>query len=224
MSTPSVHGACTEHTRRPFPARAAGCTSPAMPSKYDREAVLPLRVPRELRARLDAVRALIPAPLALPRNSVAVAALARGLDTLAAELASDPTAVHRALAGSTSTAAADTSTGSSSDAAGEGEHTPSTHRARTERPPSTPRARSKRAPSKARARTEHAPPAAALDGEALDAAAVLVRFLASGVKVAPFARAHGVARSTLQMWATGKRPLPVDALALVVKGLDVEGK
>ena len=29
-----------------------------MPSKYDREATLPLRVPRELRARLDAVRAL----------------------------------------------------------------------------------------------------------------------------------------------------------------------
>lgn len=188
-----------------------------MPSKYDREAVLPLRVPRELRARLDAVRALVPAPLTLPRNSVAVAALARGLDALAAELARDPTAVHRALAGSTST-------GSSSDAAGQGEHARSTHAARTEHTPSTPRARSKRAPSKARARTEHAPPAKALDGEALDAAAVLVRFLAAEVKVAPFARAHGIPRSTLQMWATGSRPLNAKALARVVKGLDAEGK
>lgn len=173
-----------------------------MPSKYDREATLPLRVPRELRARLDAVRALVPAPLTLPRNSVAVAALARGLDALAAELARDPTAVHRALAGSTSTGAADTSTGSSSDAAGQGEHARSTHAART----------------------EHAPPAKALDGEALDAAAVLVRFLAAEVKVAPFARAHGIPRSTLQMWAAGERPLNAKALARVVKGLDVEGK
>lgn len=210
--------------RGPFRARAAGCTSPAMPSKYDREGSLPLRVPRDLRARLDAVRALIPAALALPRNSVAVAALARGLDTLAAELARDPTAVHRALAGGTSTGAADTSTGSSSGAAGHGERAPSAPAARTERARSTPRARAAQAPSKARARAEHTPSAAPVDGEALDAAAVRVRFLASGVKVAPFARAHGIARSTLQMWATGKRPLPVDALALVVKGLDVEGK
>ena len=219
-----MHGAQTEHARCPFRARAVGCTSPAMPSKYDREATLPLRVPRELRARLDAVRALVPAPLTLPRNSVAVAALARGLDALAAELARDPTAVHRALAGSTSTGAADTSTGSSSDAAGQGEHARSTHAARTEHTPSTPRARSKRAPSKARARTEHTPPAKALDGEALDAAAVLVRFLAAEVKVATFARAHGIVRSTLQMWAAGKRPLNAKALARVVRGLDVEGK
>ena len=214
-----------------------------MPSKYDREAVLPLRVPRELRARLDAVRALAPDLLRLPRNSVAVAALARGLDTLAAELASDPAAVHRALAGSTSTGAARASTPSTGGALARGrEHAPSvpaahtvpaqsTTRARSERGPSTARARTGNARSKARARTEHAPPAGPVeggdggsDGEALDAAAVLVRFLASGLKVAPFAARHGVARSTLQMWATGKRPLPAVALALVVKGLDVEGK
>jgi hypothetical protein len=210
-----------------------------MPSKYDREAVLPLRVPRELRARLDAVRALAPELLRLPRNSVAIGALARGLDTLAAELASDPTAVHRALAGSTSTAparASTPSTGSSSGTLARGrERAPSvpaartvparsTTRARSERGPSKARARTGNAPSTTRARTEHAPPAGPVDGEALDAAAVLVRFLAAGVKVAPFAKAHGVARSTLQMWATGKRPLPAAALALVVKGLDVEGK
>lgn len=210
-----------------------------MPSKYNRDATLPLRVPPELRARLDAVRALAPELLRLPRNSVAVAALARGLDTLAAELASDPTAVHRALAGSTSTgaaAASTPSTGSSSGTLARGrERAPSAPAARTVPAQSKARARSARGPSKARARTakapsttraraEHAPPAEHLDGEALDAAAVLVRFLAAGVKVAPFAKAHGVARSTLQMWATGKRPLPAAALALVARGLDVEGK
>jgi len=203
-----------------------------MPSKYDRNATLPLRVPPELRARLDAVRALIPAPLALPRNSVAVAALARGLDTLAAELASDPTAVHRALAGSTSTMPAGTSTastGSSSGTLARGrEHTPRAPAARTERAPSAHGPRTTMSsPNVLRARAEHTPPAAPANGEALDAAAapaVLARFLAAEVKVAPFAKRYGIPRSTLQMWAAGERPLNAAALARVVKGLDVEGK
>jgi DNA-binding transcriptional regulator YiaG len=53
---------------------------------------------------------------------------------------------------------------------------------------------------------------------------VLARFLAAEVKVATFARTHGIVRSTLQMWAAGKRPLNAKALSRVVRGLDVEGK
>lgn len=70
-----------------------------MPSKYDPASSLPLRVPPEVRASLDDMGARLPPGLGLPRQSVAVAALRRGLVVLGAELDADPMAVHRALAG-----------------------------------------------------------------------------------------------------------------------------
>ena len=69
-----------------------------MPSTYDPAEALPLRVPRDLRAELDTLVATLPRSVALPRNSVAVAALRRGLEALRVELGADPLAVHRALA------------------------------------------------------------------------------------------------------------------------------
>ncbi len=173
-----------------------------MPSKYDRETALPLRVPAELRAELDALVDQVPAALRLPRNSIAVAALTRGLVQLRAELARDPMAVHRALVGEAPDGGASTGSTSTKASASAG-HAPT---------PTAARAGS--TSTKGGARTKPAP----------DGAAVLARFLASGLKVAPFARAHGVARSTLQMWCAGERSLNAKALALVVKGLDVEGK
>ena len=183
-----------------------------MPSKYDRDTALPLRVPAELRAELDELVDQVPAALRLPRNSVAVAALTRGLVQLRAELARDPLAVHKALAGDAPDAGAptvNTSTKASASA---------------ERAPPPTAARAGRTSTKGGARTPRAPTAAPVDGEALGAPAVLARFLAAEVKVATFARTHGIARSTLQMWAAGERPLNAKALAKVVKGLDVEGK
>lgn len=70
-----------------------------MPVDYDRDAALPLRVPPELRARLDAVRALAPAWAPLSRNGAGVAAIMLGLDHLEALLRTDPTAAARLLAG-----------------------------------------------------------------------------------------------------------------------------
>lgn len=69
-----------------------------VPSKYTRNTALPLRVPPELRADVDALVAALPRGLVLSRNTVAVAALRRGVDALRAELGADPFAVHRALA------------------------------------------------------------------------------------------------------------------------------
>ena len=69
-----------------------------MPSKYDRAGALPLRVPPELRAAVDALVAELPRGLPLNRNAVSVAALSVGLDALRAQLAADPFAVHRAYA------------------------------------------------------------------------------------------------------------------------------
>jgi hypothetical protein len=166
-----------------------------MPAKYDPARALPLQVDPAMRAELDALVASAPAALRLNRNMVAVAALTRGLVQLRAELARDPMAVHRALVGEAPALSPST------------EHTSTKASAHTGPAPRPPRARAECAP-------------VAVEGGDVDAAAVLVRFLASGVKVAPFAKAHGVARSTLQMWATGKRPLPAAALARVVKGLD----
>ena len=70
-----------------------------MPSKYDPAGALPLRVPPALREALDALVGRLPPTLPLPRNTVAVVALARGVAQLGAELARDPLAVHRAVAG-----------------------------------------------------------------------------------------------------------------------------
>ena len=69
-----------------------------VPSKYTRNTALPLRVPAELRADVDALVAALPRGLSLPRNAVAVAALLRGVAELRAALVADPFAVHRALA------------------------------------------------------------------------------------------------------------------------------
>ena len=66
-----------------------------MPSKYDPEGALPLRVPPELRRALESFARTLPRGLSLPRNAVAVAALSAGLDVLRAELGADPFAVHR---------------------------------------------------------------------------------------------------------------------------------
>lgn len=74
-----------------------------MPVDYDRDAALPLRVPPELRARIDAVRALAPAWAPLSRNGAGVAAILLGLDALERSLRADPTAAARLLAGETIT-------------------------------------------------------------------------------------------------------------------------
>ncbi len=74
-----------------------------MPVDYDRDTSLPLRVPPEVRARLDAVRSLAPAWAPLSRNGAAVAALMLGLDALETALRADPTAAARLLAGETIT-------------------------------------------------------------------------------------------------------------------------
>lgn len=174
-----------------------------MPSKYDRETALPLRVPAELRAELDALVDQVPAALRLPRNSIAVAALTRGLVQLRAELARDPLAIHRGLVGGAPDGGASPGR-ASTEASASAEHAPT-----------ATAARAGRASTKGGARTKPAP---------VDGAAVLARFLAAELKVATFARAHGIARSTLQMWCAGERPLNAKALALVVKGLDAEGK
>ena len=69
-----------------------------MPSTYSKDRTLPLRVSPQLRAQLDALGAMVPAALRLPRNTIAVVALTRGLESLAAEMRRDPMSVHRALA------------------------------------------------------------------------------------------------------------------------------
>lgn len=70
-----------------------------MPSTYDPNAALPLRVPPDVRARLDALTARLPPASKAPRNTVAVAALVRGLEVLERALDHDPFAVQRAFAG-----------------------------------------------------------------------------------------------------------------------------
>lgn len=175
-----------------------------MPAKYDRTRALPLQVPPTLRAELDALVASAPAALRLNRTMVAVEALRRGLAVLRVDLARDPLAVHRGLVSETTEPAATV--------------TPSTTSAPTVATTKAPTTR----PSKS-TRAPRAAPAPARAAE-VDSAAVLARFLASEVKVATFARAHGIPRSTLQMWATGERSLNAKALARVVKGLDAEGK
>lgn len=70
-----------------------------MPVPYDRDNLLPIRVPPELRARLDAVRARAPAWAPLSRNRAGIAALLLGIGALEALMRRDPTAAARLLAG-----------------------------------------------------------------------------------------------------------------------------
>lgn len=173
-----------------------------MPAKYDPAKALPLRVPPDVRKRLDALVDQVPPALRLPRNSVALAALVRGLEQLGTELARDPMAVHRALAG-------------------EGASPPSTGNASTALP-SSPGARSERPPHARRATPERGP-APVEGGDAIDAAALLKRWKRSGLAVLTFCKAHGVTRSALQAWVGG-RPAKPSTLAKIAAGLDAEGK
>lgn len=79
-------------------AARGACDTRRMTAKASAPTALPLRVPPELRERLDALTLKVPAGLALPRNSVAIAALLVGIDTLSKALDAEPVAVHRALA------------------------------------------------------------------------------------------------------------------------------
>lgn len=187
-----------------------------MPSRYDPASALPLRVPPALRAALDALAARLPEPLELPRNAVAVAALARGVALLGQELERDPLAVHRALAGQEpAPAPTPSATGGSS-----GEHpvnapsvTGESSAAALVNAPSTTGARSARAPSRPRPRAEGAPLAAVLEGdpvlpEGVTREAVLARLLeAVQTKRISMLRActlAGVARSRVTRWAAGE--------------------
>lgn len=175
-----------------------------MPSKYDPGKALPLRVPPELRERLDAVTALVPERLRLPRNSVAVAALARGLEQLAAELARDPMAAHRALAGEPPAPAAAPRVAAAAP------------------PPSTGAADvapAPRPPPSAAAPLRPRPP----QEQPADGAELRERWKASGLGVRPFCARYSVARSAFQAWLAGRQAMP-STLAKIAAGLDAEGK
>lgn len=105
-----------------------------MPVDYDRDAALPLRVPPELRARLDAVRALAPAWAPLSRNGAGVAAIMLGLDLLEQAMRADPTAAARLLAGEPLTTSSTPSTTAPAPAAPR-ESAPAPRPARPPRPP-----------------------------------------------------------------------------------------
>lgn len=191
------------------------------PAKYDPAKALPLRVSPELREALDALTARLPATLRLPRNTVAALALARGVEELGAELARDPMALHRALAGEAApTAPPSTAT----------ERAPSTSKARSERTPRERPPRPATAPMEARASSEAAPGAPA-DVEAsespseapADAEALRDRWRRSGLGVTAFAARHGIARSILREWLHGAATRPA-TLAKIAAALEAEKK
>lgn len=172
-----------------------------MPAKYDPHKALPLRVPPELRRALETLTARLPAPLRLPRNTIAVLALARGLAVLGAELQRDPMALHRALVGGGAVAG----------------EAPSTHAASAEHTPETP-APPHATATPGRPRRPKATSTADLDGDALRR-----RWKRSGLPVLPFAKRHEIPRSVLQAWAAG-RPAARRTLAKIAAALDLEGK
>ncbi len=161
--------------------------------------------------------ARLPAALRLPRNTVAALALARGLEVLGAELARDPMALHRALAGGAAPPHPE-------------EHAPSTSEARTDRTPRERPPRTAATPREARASSETAPGASetprlpvAAPGDAPDVEALRERWRRSGLGVTGFAARHGIARSILREWMRGASTRPA-TLAKIAAALDAEGK
>lgn len=169
--------------------------------------------------------ARLPAALRLPRNTIAALALARGLEVLGAELARDPMALHRALAGGAATPRApSTSTGDapSSPAASTGD-APGEHPPRPSKAPSVARARSEvsqGAPLDVEA-TPRAPVEAPGDSDASEA--LRDRWRRSGLGVTAFAARRGIARSILREWLNGAATRPA-TLAKIAAALDAEGK
>lgn len=211
-------GARSEHAPSvPFTrSEHAGSARGVSPAKYDPAKALPLRVSPELREALDALTARLPAALRLPRNTVAALALARGVEELGAELARDPMALHRALAGEAAPTAA--------------ERAPSTSKTRSERTPRERPPRSETAPRGTRASSDAAPGALA-DVEAAeapseapsDAEALRDRWRRSGLGVTAFAARHGIARSILREWLHGAATRPA-TLAKIAAALESEKK
>lgn len=181
-----------------------------MPAKYDPTKALPLRVPAELRARLDAVASMVPAPLRLPRNTVAVVALARGLEAIAAELSRDVMAVHRAVAGDVvaAPAAAPPST----------EHAPREPVARTGSTPKPSRsARRGNTSKRDRARPATAPTAGPHDETAMRA-----RWNGAGLTARAFCEKHNITRSAFLAWVGGRSARP-STVARIAAALDAAG-
>ena len=181
-----------------------------MPAKYDPTRALPLRVPADLRARLDAVASLVPAPLRLPRNTVAVVALARGLEALAAELERDVMAVHRAVAGDAVAA-------------------PAAPAARSERAPRAPTARTVAAPKPSRSKhrgstskRDRARSTATAPAGPHDETALRARWNAAGLSARAFCAEHGLTRSAFVAWASGRSARP-STLARIARALDAAG-
>lgn len=200
----------------------AGSAPGVCPAKYDPAKALPLRVPSELRARLDAVTGSLPLALRLPRNTVAVLALARGLEELGAELHRDPMALHRALAGVGSapegTEHAPRAPGApSGDAPAVLEQRTSTT---TERAPSS---HASRPPASTPAPSTPRRAAPAGDAASLDSEALRERWQRSGLGVTAFARSHGIQRSVVREWLNGAETRP-KTLARIAAALDAEGK
>lgn len=182
-------------------------------------------MPSELRERLDALTNALPLALRLPRNTVAVLALARGLEELGAELHRDPMALHRELAGLGSAPEGD---GHAPGVLGELPVTaPSSHGASTERAPSTDRGPEGEGGERqgSHASRPATPRRAAPAGDAsdVDSEALRDRWRRSGLGVTAFERRHGIARSILREWLQGAETRP-KTLAKIAAALDAEGK
>ena len=201
--------------RVPFPRTAHGGSAPGVsPAKYDPSRALPLRVSPDLRAALDALTARLPAALRLPRNTVGALALTRGLEVLGAELARDPMALHRMLAGEPRPSApASTAT--------------STSAPHSERAPRKPPPRPVEAPGTARELSEAAPGATeageAPEAPTGDVEALRERWRRSGLAVTAFAARHGINRSVLREFSNGATPRRA-TLARLTAALDAEGR
>jgi len=165
-----------------------------MPVDYDRDAALPLRVPPELRARLDAVRSLAPAWAPLSRNGAGVAAILLGLDALETALRADPTAAARMLAGETIT----TSRAPARPAAAPATARPEVDGTPPIEPRDTPRDRVPPPSRKARATTEH------VEGDDAALRARLAALLAMEPDKHPRDRAWNMARIARAIDADGK--------------------
>lgn len=132
----------------------------------------------------------------------------RGVEALRAELARDPMAVHRALAGVSS------------------EHAPaalpSTAITSTAPDPRAGADRPERAPATVEGATAKQTPRVTAP-VVVDSAALLKRWRRAGLPLLTFCRRHGIARSVMQAWLAGREAKP-STLARVAAGLDVEGK
>lgn len=172
-----------------------------MTAKASGPTALPLRVPPELREQLDALTLKVPSGLALPRNSVAIAALLVGVKELSKGLDGDPVAVHRALAEVSADAPRVPSRGAGARRGDEGARAPAPA-------PRAPRAAAPKRPAPARAAQVAAPsspdaPDAATVRELLTLVLQRDAAVASGSQgwtVKALARAVGCDRRALQVF------------------------